>query len=176
MKNRKLLKLSYIIDETSRWAGALGAFASIALALLIVYDATMRYAFHEGSVALQELEWHLFDVLFLLGLAYALKHDKHVRVDILYVRFSPRFKEWIRVATMLLFVIPLGLLVVWFSWDFTLQSFVQHEGSPDPGGLCCRYVIKSFVIVAFGLLILQAVSETVKAFYRLEELKEEGRR
>lgn len=176
MKNRKLLKLSYVIDETSRWAGAVGAFASIALALLIVYDATMRYAFHEGSVALQELEWHLFDVLFLLGLAYALKHDKHVRVDILYVRFSPRFKEWVRVATMLLFVIPLGLLVVWFSWDFTLQSFVQHEGSPDPGGLCCRYVIKSFVIVAFGLLILQAVSETVKAFYRLEELKEEGRR
>ena len=173
MKNRKLMKISYAIDETSRYAGALGALASIALALLIVYDATMRYAFHEGSVALQELEWHLFDILFLLGLAYTLKHDKHVRVDILYTRFSPRFKEYVRIATMLLFVIPLGLLVVWFSWDFTLQSFLQHEGSPDPGGLCCRYVIKSFVIVSFGLLILQAVSETIKAFYRLEEM--EGR-
>ncbi len=170
------MKISYLIDETSKWAGALGAFASIVLALLIVYDATMRYALHEGSVALQELEWHLFDILFLLGLAYALKHDKHVRVDILYTRFSPRFKEVIRIATMVLFVIPLGLLIVWFSWDFTLQSFVQHEGSPDPGGLCCRYVIKSFVILSFALLILQAVSETIKAFHRLGELKEEGRR
>ena len=172
MENKKLpLRFSYHIDRLNRWAGALGAFASIALALLIVYDASMRYIFHEGSVALQELEWHLFDVLFLLGLAYTLKHDKHVRVDILYTRFSPRFKEYVRIVTMLLFVIPLGLLVVWFSWDFTLQSFLQHEGSPDPGGLCCRYVIKSFVIVAFLLLILQALSETVKAFYRLDEMK-----
>ena len=163
----KWLKLSYYIDETSRFAGALGALASIALALLIVYDATMRYAFHEGSVALQELEWHLFDILFLLGLAYALKHDKHVRVDILYTRFPPRLKEWVRIVSMLLFVVPLSLLIVWFSWDFVLQSYLQHEGSPDPGGLCCRYVIKSFVIVAFVLLALQAVSETIKSFVRL---------
>ncbi|WP_236579158.1 TRAP transporter small permease subunit [Hydrogenimonas urashimensis] len=168
------IRISYAIDEINKWAGATGAFASILLALLIVYDASMRYIFHEGSVALQELEWHLFDILFLLGLAYALKHDKHVRVDILYTRFSQRFKEIVRILTMLLFVIPLGLLVVWYSWDFVLQSFIQHEGSPDPGGLCCRYVIKSFVILAFLLLILQALSETVKAFYRLGELEGGG--
>ncbi|WP_353662577.1 TRAP transporter small permease subunit [Hydrogenimonas sp. SS33] len=165
------LKLSYWIDELSKWAGAVGAFASIALALLIVYDASMRYIFHEGSVALQELEWHLFDILFLMGLSYALKHDKHVRVDILYTRFSPRFQELVKIVSMLFFVIPLGLLVVWYSWDFVLQSYLQHEGSPDPGGLCCRYIIKSFVIVAFVLLILQAVSETVKSLYRLKELR-----
>ena len=166
------LRLSYAIDTASKAAGALAALASVALALLIVYDATMRYAFHEGSVALQELEWQLFDILFLLGLAYALKHDKHVRVDILYTRFSPRMKEIIRIVTMLLFVIPFGLLVVWYSWDFTLQSFLQHESSPDPGGLCCRWIIKSFVVVAFGLLMLQAVSETIKAFYRLRQIRE----
>ncbi|BDY11875.1 TRAP transporter small permease subunit [Hydrogenimonas cancrithermarum] len=169
-----MLKISYWIDALSRWAGALGASASIALALLIVYDASMRYIFHEGSVALQELEWHLFDILFLLGLSYALKHDKHVRVDILYTRFSPRLKEIVRIVSMLFFVIPLGLLVVWFSWDFVAQSFAQHEMSPDPGGLCCRYIIKSFVIAAFVLLVLQAVSESIKAFYRLGELKKES--
>ena len=166
-----MLKISYWIDELSKWTGALGALASVALALLIVYDASMRYIFHEGSVALQELEWHLFDILFLLGLAYALKHDKHVRVDILYTRFSPRFKEVVRIVSMLFFVVPLGLLVVWFSWDFVLQSFAQQEMSPDPGGLCCRYIVKSFVIVAFVMLILQALSESIKAFYRLGELK-----
>jgi len=166
-----MLKLSYWIDELSKWAGALGAIAAMALALLIVYDASMRYIFNEGSVALQELEWHLFDILFLLGLSYALKHNKHVRVDLFYVRFSPKFKEIVQIITMIFFVIPLGLLVVWFSWDFVLQSFLQREMSPDPGGLCCRYIIKSFVIISFILLILQAVSETIKAFYRMGEFK-----
>lgn len=166
-----MLKLSYWIDELSKWAGALGAIATMALAILIVYDASMRYIFNEGSVALQELEWHLFDILFLLGLSYALKHNKHVRVDLFYARFSPKFKEIVQIVTMIFFVIPLGLLVVWFSWDFVLQSFIQGEMSPDPGGLCCRYIIKSFVIISFILLILQAVSETIKAFYRMGELK-----
>jgi len=166
-----MLKLSYWIDELSKWAGALGAIATMALAILIVYDASMRYIFNEGSVALQELEWHLFDILFLLGLSYALKHNKHVRVDLFYARFSPKFKEIVQIVTMIFFVIPLGLLVVWFSWDFVLQSFIQGEMSPDPGGLCCRYIIKSFVIISFILLILQAISETIKAFYRMGELK-----
>jgi TRAP-type mannitol/chloroaromatic compound transport system permease small subunit len=166
-----MLKLSYWIDELSKWAGALGAVAVMALALLIVYDASMRYIFNEGSVALQELEWHLFDILFLLGISYALKHDKHVRVDLFYTRFSPKFKEIIRIISMIFFVIPLGALIVWFSWDFVLQSFVQNEMSPDPGGLCCRYIIKSFIILAFLLLVLQAISETIKAFYRLGALK-----
>lgn len=166
-----MLKLSYWIDELSKWAGALGAIATMALAILIVYDASMRYIFNEGSVALQELEWHLFDILFLLGLSYALKQNKHVRVDIFYDRFSPKFKEIVQIITMIFFVIPLGLLVAWFSWDFVLQSFMQGEMSPDPGGLCCRYIIKSFVIISFILLILQAISETIKAFYRMGELK-----
>ncbi|WP_457592555.1 TRAP transporter small permease subunit [Hydrogenimonas sp.] len=168
---RTVLKFSWIIDSLSKWAGALGAAAAVALALLIVYDASMRYIFHEGSVALQELEWHLFDAVFLFGLSYALKHDKHVRVDILYARFSPRTKAYIQIASMLFFVIPLALLIVWFGVDFTLQSYLQHETSPDPGGLCCRYIVKSFIVLAFVLLVLQALSETIKALYRLGELR-----
>ena len=163
-----MLKLSYWIDELSKWAGALGAIAAMALALLIVYDASMRYIFNEGSVALQELEWHLFDILFLLGLSYALKHNKHVRVDLFYARMSAKFKEIVQIITMIFFVIPLGLLVVGFSWDFVLQSFIQGEMSPDPGGLCCRYIIKSFVIISFILLILQAISETIKSCYKIK--------
>ncbi len=165
------LKISLIIDSLSRLAGALGAAAALFLALLIVYDASMRYLFHEGSVALQELEWHLFDLIFLLGLSYALKHDKHVRVDILYTRFSPRMKEYVKIASMLFFVIPLAALVVWFGFDFALQSYLQHEASPDPGGLCCRYIVKGFIVVAFSLLVLQAVSETIKSLYRLEQMR-----
>ncbi len=169
--SRSALKLSYMIDSLSKWAGAAGAAASVLLALLIVYDASMRYLFHEGSVALQELEWHLFDILFLLGISYALKHDKHVRVDLLYDRFSPRVKEYINIFSMIFFVIPLAALIAWFGFDFTIQSYLQHEASPDPGGLCCRYIIKSFILLAFVLLALQAVSEVIKSLYRIGEMR-----
>ena len=152
-----------LFETVSRYFGAVGALAAVALAALIVYDSAMRYLFHEGSVALQELEWHLFDILFLMGMAYALKHDKHVRVDILYTRFSPKMKAWVKMATMLFFVIPFGLLIVWYGWDFALQSYLQHEGSPDPGGLCCRWMIKSVTVIAFVQLIFQALAETAKA-------------
>ncbi|WP_457596373.1 TRAP transporter small permease subunit, partial [Hydrogenimonas sp.] len=105
--------------------------------------------------------------LFLLGLAYALKHDKHVRVDILYTHFSPRTKAWLQIGTMLLFVIPFSALIIYFSLDFVVQSLAQHEGSPDPGGLCCRYLVKSLVVIAFLQLLLQGVGETIKAWERL---------
>ena len=163
-----MLKLSYWIDELSKWAGLLGAITVFVLALLIAYDASMRYIFNEGSVALQELEWHLFDIIFLLGLSYALKHNKHVRVDIFYAKMSAKSREIVQIITMIFFIIPLSLLVVWFSWDFVLQSFMQGEESANPGGLCCRYIIKSFVIVSFILLMLQAVSETIKSCYKIK--------
>ncbi len=170
-KNQTLLKISYVIEQISEFAGKLGAFTAVISAILIVYDASMRYIFHEGSIALQEMEWHLFDILFLLGLSYALKHNKHVRVDILYERFPKRIKIFIHIISMLFFVIPIGVLIVWFSWDFTIQSLLQHEGSPNPGGLCCRYIIKFFILIAFSLLVLQATSEIIKALYRLGEKK-----
>ncbi|NPA81655.1 MAG: TRAP transporter small permease subunit, partial [Epsilonproteobacteria bacterium] len=78
--------ISYYIDRLTAFFGKVAAILVVALTLLIVYDAGMRYLFHSGSVALQELEWHLYDMIFLLGLSYTLKHDKHVRVDIFYAK------------------------------------------------------------------------------------------
>jgi len=105
------LKISYTIDEASRWAGALGGVAALLLALLIVYDASMRYIFHEGSIALQELEWHTFAVIMLYGTGYALRYNAHVRVDFLYDRLSPRKQAWINILGTILFLLPLALLV-----------------------------------------------------------------
>ncbi len=79
---------SYYLDNISKYAGYIAAILVVILSLLVVYDAGMRYLFSAGSIALQEIEWHLFDVIFLLGLTYALKHDKHVRVDIFFERYS----------------------------------------------------------------------------------------
>ncbi len=161
-------KISYLIDKLTAFFGKIAGVLVVALTLLIVYDAGMRYLFHEGSVALQELEWHLYDLIFLLGLSYTLKHDKHVRVDIFYMRYSPKTKAILNIFSQIFLILPFVALVVYVSWDFVAMSYAQHEGSSDPGGLCCRYVIKSAVILAFVLLGLQSISEIYKNFLRLK--------
>ncbi len=163
--------ISYYIEKTTAFFGKIAAFLVIALTLLIVYDASMRYLFHSGSVALQELEWHIYDLIFLLGLSYTLKHDKHVRVDIFYTRFSKKTKAIINILSQIFLILPFVALVLYVSWDFVLMSYSQHEGSSDPGGLCCRYIIKSGVILAFILLGLQSISEIYKNYIKLKGFK-----
>ena len=133
------------------------ALLVIFLSLLVVYDALNRYLLHGGSVALQELEWHIFDILFLLGLSYTLQTDKHVRVDIFYASFSPRTKAIIEIISQLFMVLPFTLLILYVSWDFVMQSYMQHEISSDAGGLTHRYLIKGMILVGFVLLGLQSL-------------------
>ena len=162
------MHFSYLLDRISKYAGLVAAVLVVVLSLLVAYDAGMRYLFSAGSIALQEVEWHLFDIVFLLGLSYALKHDKHVRVDIFFERYSHDTKAIVQILSMLLLVIPFSLLFVSDAFDMALQSFLQHEVSPDPGGLGSRWVIKAVLVLAFVLLILQAVSEILKAYHLLE--------
>ncbi|NOZ91347.1 MAG: TRAP transporter large permease subunit [Epsilonproteobacteria bacterium] len=141
------------------------------LALLVGYDALMRYLFSAGSIALQEVEWHLFDILFLLGLSYALKHKKHVRVDIFFVNYSPNTKAMIEILSMLFLLIPFSMFFLQGAFDMTLQSFLQNEVSSDPGGLKYRFIIKGVLFLAFILLVLQAISEIIKAYRDVENKK-----
>ena len=160
-------ELSYWLDRISKYAGLIAAVLVVALSLLVAYDAVMRYLFSAGSTALQELEWHLYDAVFLLGLSYALKHDKHVRVDIFFERYSPDTRALIQILSMLFLVMPFSLLMIVYSYDMALQSYLQHEVSADSGGLGARWVIKSVLILGFMLLLIQAVSEVLKAYHRL---------
>ena len=135
----------------------LSAYLVIILSFLVVYDALNRYIFHGGSVALQEWEWHLFDIIFLLGLSYTLQTDKHVRVDIFYTSYQPKTKALVNILSQLFLVIPFSMLIIMMSYNFVDQSYIQHEISSDPGGLTYRYLIKSMIIVGFGLLVLQSI-------------------
>ncbi len=165
------VKPSYYMDRISKYAGYVAAFLVVLLSLLVAYDAVMRYLFSAGSIALQEVEWHLFDVIFLLGLTYALKHDKHVRVDIFFERYSKESRGIVQILSMLFLVIPFSLVFLSDSIDMLIQSYLQHEISSDPGGLTHRYMIKSVLVLSFVLLIIQALSEVLKAFGRLESKK-----
>ena len=163
--------ITYILDRISKYAGLFAAILVVILSLLVVYDAAMRYLFSAGSIALQEIEWHLFDVIFLLGLTYALKHDKHVRVDIFFERYSHDARAIVQILSMLLLVIPFSLLFLNDAYDMTVQSYLQNEISSDPGGLTHRWVIKAMLVLAFVLLVLQALSEVLKSYHRLENKK-----
>ena len=160
--------MSYTIDRLTKKIGFITAILALLLALLIGYDAFMRYLFSGGSIALQEMEWHIFDVIFLFGLSYALKHDKHVRVDILFVNYSKETKAIVQILSMLFLLIPFSLYFLNGAYDMTLQSYLQDEVSSDPGGLKYRFVIKGLLFFAFILLMLQAISEIIKAFQKLD--------
>jgi len=159
------------IRNLIRIVGALSATVLGLLVALIVFDATRRYLFHEGSVALQELEWHLFDVVIMLGIAYAMHRGAHVRVDIFYDRFSARTKHIVNLATMLFFVLPVSALILYVSFDFVMMSFSQMEASSDPGGLPYRYLVKALIPLAFALLVLQAMREVANTWHELRELR-----
>lgn len=150
------------IDKLVNFFGKVASYLVAILAFLVVYDAMSRYMFHSGSVALQELEWHIFDVIFLVGLSWTLQSDEHVRVDIFYSKFSAKTKAVVNLVSMLFLVIPFSALVVYMSSNFIYLSFLQNEISSDPGGLKYRYIIKGFISFGFILLILQALSVAFK--------------
>lgn len=152
------------IDKTIKYLGYFTAVVLGMLVLLIVYDATARYLFSTGSVALQELEWHLFDVVILLGIAYTLKENAHVRVDIFYASFSQKTKALVNFISALFFILPFSFLIIYIGIDFVTMSFVQNEASSNPGGLGHYYLVKSLMPISFIFLSLQAIKEAKTNF------------
>jgi len=162
------------INNLTQKTGYLSALLALALALLIGYDAFMRYAFSAGSIALQEIEWHIFDIIFLFGLSYALKHDKHVRVDIFFASYTKDTKAMVQIFSMLFLLIPFSLYFLNGAYEMTAQSYLQNEISSDPGGLKARWVIKGVLFLAFVLLVLQALAEILKAYKSLSSKRNLG--
>jgi TRAP-type mannitol/chloroaromatic compound transport system permease small subunit len=150
--------LAKIID----FVGWITAFIMIAMILNVAYDVFMRYLFHNSSIAMQELEWHLFATMMLFGVGYALKEEAHVRVDFLYDRLNPKKKAVINIVGTLLFLIPLSLLIIYGSYDFVLDSYDTNEISDDPGGLTHRWIIKAMIPLSFAFLILCAIYYIIK--------------
>ena len=159
-------KIDYVIDKLSKFFMLISVVALIVLTLLVSYEVIVRKLFHGGSIAIQELEWHLYDITFLFAIAYTLSHNKHVRVDILYNKFPKKVKLTIDFVAVLFFIVPLATLIFVEAIPFVQMSYAQGEGSGDPGGLCCRWIIKSAMIWAFLMLYLQAIAELRKIYYK----------
>lgn len=167
-----LLKLESFFDRFSNLMGWIAGFLNLVMLGNVFYDAIARYFFNTGSIAMQEMEWHLFAVVFLFGIAYALKEDGHVRVDILYDRFSPRWKAIVNITGTLLLLLPLSVLIIEGSVWYVNEAFTSGEISGDPGGLTHRWLIKLAIPAAFIFLIVSAtgfVIHNLAIFLGLEE-------
>ncbi|MEZ8823143.1 TRAP transporter small permease subunit [Vibrio amylolyticus] len=152
--------LIYIERLFNRVGDALGWLSSILFILLlanVVYDVVMRYVFNDVSIAFQEMEWHLFSAVFLLGVPYAIKAGGHVRVDIFYERLSYKIQAIIDILGTLVFLLPFCLLVAWFGVDFAKESYSLGETSGDPGGLPYRWLIKAMIPLSFFFMAVAGI-------------------
>lgn len=161
-----LLKLSRLIDTLNEWVGRLAYGLVLLMVVLGCWNVIGRYLGRYIGESLTsnvfiELQWYLFAIIFLLGAAYALKHDEHVRVDLFYKSWSPKKKALANIIGTFLFLLPFCAMAIYFSWNPIVNSWNILEQSPDPDGLP-RYPIKSMVIVSFALLFLQGISEAIK--------------
>jgi len=131
---------------------------TLSLVVIVFVDVVMRYLFKTSFVFTQELEWHLFAFIFLIGAGYTLLRDGHVRVDIIYQRLGFKGRAWVNFIGVLTFLIPGCILVITTSWKFAHNSWMIGEGSPDPGGIPFRFLVKGCIPVGFSLLLLQGLS------------------
>jgi len=142
------------------------SWLALVIVALMSVNVVLRYLFSIGSVWAQELEWHLLVPLILFGCSYALRHGEHVRVDIVYGRFPPRAKVAVDLVSSLL-VVAISALFIWFSLHYVQQAYVIDEGSPDPGGLPHRYLLKALLPIGFALLLAQGVAGALGSLHRL---------
>lgn len=161
-----LLKFSRAVDRLNDRIGATIQWLTLGMVLVGSFNALARWATRYTGVALSsnayiDLQWYLFSLVFLLGAAWGLNHDVHVRVDVLYSRLSIKARAWIDLVGSALVLLPFSAMMLWVSVPMVWASWSVRETSPDPGGLP-RYPIKAVILVAFVLLLLQGLSEIVK--------------
>jgi len=172
-----LSRVAAWIDALNERLGRAVSWLTLVMVLLAAGNAVGRWlgrfvGLTLSSNALLELQWYLFSAVFLLAAGYTLRHGRHVRVDVLYDRLSPRGRAWIDLFGTLLFLLPFTLFCLWASWPAVVHSWATHEASPDPGVLP-RYPIKSLIPIAFSLLLLQGLAHAIRQVEILRGKEEE---
>ena len=156
-------RIAAATDAVIDLVGRITAWSSFALAIVMAGNVLLRYGLNTGSVWAQELEWHLMAPICLFGMSYALRHGEHVRVDVLYARFSLRARHAVNAIAAVLAMV-LSVLVIELSWNYVGQSWTIGEGSANPGGIPARYLLKALIPVGFALFFLQSLAEAIRSF------------
>lgn len=164
------LSLAGAIDRLTKGAAKLASALLLALIALVFFNVFGRYVGGGSAVWMQELEWHLMAPIALLGITVLMLEKGHVRVDMLYDRLGPIAQESLDLFSMLCGVV-IACLFIRYSWGFVDSAWSIREGSPDPGGLPARYVVKGMIPVAFGLFALQCLANAIRHADALRQLR-----
>jgi TRAP-type mannitol/chloroaromatic compound transport system permease small subunit len=154
------------IDRFIDLVGRATSWLALILALVMGANVLLRYGFSIGSIAMQELEWHLLVPICVFGISYALLHGEHVRVDVLFQYFSPRNKLRVEMITAISAML-LSVLVIWLCIPYVWQSWSIGEGTANPGGIDYRYVVKALIPIGFALFFLQSLSQAIKSYHAM---------
>jgi TRAP-type mannitol/chloroaromatic compound transport system permease small subunit len=161
------------IERMIDWLGRLAAWLGLALVLVVAYDVLGRYVLGGASVATQEFEWHLLPPIALIGMSYTMRHREHVRVDVFYDKFPPKVRAAIDLLAAVLTAV-IAVLIIKLSLNYVWQSYRIGEGSPDPGGLPYRFILKAFIPLGFALLFVQAIAQCIKTWIALVGSSNDG--
>lgn len=164
-----LINISKLIDRLNDNVGKLTYWLTLVAVLVSSGNATVRYLFDTSSNAWLELQWYLFSAVFLLCGGYALLHGSHVRIDVVYGRWSRRTQLWIDVFGTVVFLLPMAILILYLSWPVFMNAFMNKEVSSNAGGLIV-WPARLLLPVGFFLLVLQGISELIKRLAILQGL------
>jgi TRAP-type mannitol/chloroaromatic compound transport system permease small subunit len=156
-----LLGACRVVDWINERIARFAACCVLLAGVISAGNAVSRYSFSLSSNAWLEIQWYLFGAIFMLGAAYTLKVNEHVRVDLIYGNLRPRARLWVDLAGHIVFLMPAICILAWMSWPLFAASFAINEWSGNAGGLP-RWPAKLLIPVGFGLLALQGLSEIVK--------------
>ena len=164
-----------VIDSLNERVGRFVSWLTLALVLVTFCIVVLRYLFNLSWVMMQESIIYLHALIFMLGAAYTLKHEGHVRVDIIYQRCTPVVKAWIDLLGTLCLLLPVAGFILWISWEYVIDSWDILERSRNSGGLPFVYLLKSCLLIMSGLLILQGLSLLMgKILYLCEQAQKHG--
>ena len=158
-----LLGFSRMVDTLNERIGRLATWLILIVVIISAGNAVSRFAFNLSSNGMLEIQWYLFSAVFMLSAGYVLKLNEHIRIDVIAGRMSPRTQNWIDVFGFLVFLLPMALIVAYFSWPVFMNAWTTGETSPNPGGLI-RWPVRLLMPIGFFLLILQGLSELIKRF------------
>jgi TRAP-type mannitol/chloroaromatic compound transport system permease small subunit len=159
---KKMERGCRVIDTVNEWTGRAVSWLTLSMVLVTFLVVVLRYAFNMGWIAMQESIIYMHAVVFLMGGAYTLKHEGHVRVDIFYRTMPPRRQALVNLFGTLFLLLPTFGFILWVSWSYVAESWIVLEGSREAGGIAGVYLLKSVILIMTVTMLLQGVAELLR--------------
>jgi TRAP-type mannitol/chloroaromatic compound transport system permease small subunit len=156
-----------MIDAINDRFGFIANWLVLLACLISAGNAGSRYLFSASSNAWLEVQWYMFAGIVLLGAPYTFKVNEHVRVDLVYGMVSDRTRILIDIFGIIFFMLPICIILIYFTWPWFVDAWRTNETSSNAGGLL-RWPVKLVLPVGFFLMTLQGLSELIKRFAALQ--------